>query len=45
MIVLRITDPRSWGLTGWLSDVVPHVAYGAVTAYVADGLVRRGDER
>ena len=39
MTVLGITDPRTWGLSGWLSDVVPHVAYGVVTGYVARGLV------
>jgi hypothetical protein len=42
MIALGITDPRTWGLAGWLSDVVPHAAYGLVTAYVADGLVNAG---
>jgi hypothetical protein len=45
MIALGITDPRRWGVAGWLSDVLPHVAYGVVTAYVADGLVRAGGER
>lgn len=33
MAVLGVTDPRSWDVTAWLSDVVPHVAYGLVTAY------------
>jgi hypothetical protein len=31
-IALGITDPRSWGASGWISDVVPHLAYGVVTA-------------
>jgi hypothetical protein len=44
MIVLGVTDPRTWGIAGWVSDVVPHVAYGVVTGFVADGLIRaRGD--
>jgi hypothetical protein len=32
-----LTDPKRWGLTGWMSDLVPHLAYGAatVTAYHA----------
>ena len=45
MTVLGITDPRSWGVAGWLSDGVPHVVYGVVTAYVAHGLLRRPPER
>ncbi len=32
MTALGITDPRTWGTTDWVSDVVPHVAYGMVTA-------------
>jgi hypothetical protein len=40
MTALKVTDARSWGLAGWVSDVVPHVAYGVVTAVVARRLVR-----
>jgi hypothetical protein len=38
MTVLGITDPRSWSRVDWVADVVPHVAYGAVTAAVLHGL-------
>jgi hypothetical protein len=31
MTVLGITDPRTWSATDWVSDVVPHLAYGIVT--------------
>ncbi|GAB4080887.1 hypothetical protein GCU67_04900 [Modestobacter muralis] len=31
MTALGITDPRTWSATDWVSDVVPHLAYGAVT--------------
>jgi hypothetical protein len=37
---LGLTDPRSWGTTGWLSDLVPHLAYGIVTATTYDRLTR-----
>jgi hypothetical protein len=37
MTVLGVTDPRSWSATDWVSDVVPHLAYGAVAA----GLLHR----
>lgn len=32
MTVLGVTDPRSWAAADWASDVVPHLAYGVVTA-------------
>ncbi len=34
MTVLKITNPASWSMADWLSDVIPHLGYGAVTAYV-----------
>src|SRR3954454_8974454 len=36
MTVLGVTDPRSWSRTDWLSDLVPHLAYGAVVATTMD---------
>jgi hypothetical protein len=36
MTALGVTDPRTWSTTDWVSDVVPHVAYGVVTALVYD---------
>ncbi|WP_059009877.1 hypothetical protein [Streptomyces specialis] len=41
MAALGVTDPRAWSREDWLSDAVPHAAYGAVTAGVLHGL-RRG---
>jgi len=38
MTVLGVTDPRTWAATDWVADVVPHVVYGAVTAWVLRGL-------
>lgn len=32
MAALGLTDLRDWDLDAWLSDVVPHIAYGVVTA-------------
>jgi hypothetical protein len=31
-VSLGVTDPRGWGAAGWLADIVPHLAYGLVTA-------------
>ncbi|MDP9474090.1 MAG: hypothetical protein M3R38_00020 [Actinomycetota bacterium] len=32
MVALGVTDPRRWNLNSWLSDIIPHVAYGLATA-------------
>lgn len=40
MTVLGVTDPRTWSASDWTSDVVPHLAYGVVTAAVLKGLTR-----
>ncbi|POM26991.1 hypothetical protein BTM25_13990 [Actinomadura rubteroloni] len=34
MTVLGVTDPRTWPVSSWLSDAIPHLAYGAA-AYLA----------
>ncbi|MDQ2723984.1 MAG: hypothetical protein M3Y36_00565 [Actinomycetota bacterium] len=38
MTVLGITDPRTWAVKDWVSDIVPHVVYGIVAARVLEGL-------
>jgi hypothetical protein len=40
MAVLGITDPRTWTRADWLSDVVPHLAYGAATSATLRGMLR-----
>jgi hypothetical protein len=40
MTVLGITDPRTWSTTDWISDVVPHLAYGAVVKTAMDAFDR-----
>jgi hypothetical protein len=32
MASMGISDPRTWSASDWAADVVPHLAYGAVTA-------------
>ena len=36
---LQATNPRDWGAAGWISDAIPHLAYGLVTAAVLEGLL------
>lgn len=31
---LGVTDPRRWHANAWLSDFIPHLAYGLATASV-----------
>jgi hypothetical protein len=40
MTVLGITDPRTWSATDWVSDIVPHLAYGAVVKSTMDAFDR-----
>jgi hypothetical protein len=40
MTALGITDPRTWSRTDWLSDLVPHLAYGAVVKTTMDAFDR-----
>ncbi|MGW3668254.1 hypothetical protein [Streptomyces sp. NPDC005141] len=38
MTALGVTDPRTWSVSDWVSDIVPHVAYAVVTVAVLDRL-------
>ena len=38
MTVLGVTDPRTWEAKDWVADVIPHLAYGFLTAVVLDYL-------
>ncbi|AVT34140.1 hypothetical protein C6361_03900 [Plantactinospora sp. BC1] len=40
LTALGLTDPRRWSRTDWLSDIVPHLAYG-VAAVATLGQLRR----
>jgi hypothetical protein len=40
MTALGVTDLRSWAAKDWVADVIPHLAYGALTAVVLDDLDR-----
>ncbi|MFC4115592.1 hypothetical protein [Nonomuraea zeae] len=38
LALLGTTDPRQWSAADWISDAVPHLAYG-VAAYAADRML------
>ncbi|WP_031031555.1 hypothetical protein [Streptomyces sp. NRRL WC-3725] len=31
---MKVTDPTTWSLSSWVSDVIPHMAYGFTAASV-----------
>lgn len=40
MAALGVTDPRTWDADSWLSDALPHLAYGTVTIATLHALDR-----
>jgi hypothetical protein len=40
-IAAGATDPRRWGVAGWIGDIVPHLVYGIVAAEVFDAIAER----
>ena len=40
MTVLGVTNPLTWGVVGLISDLIPHLGYGVVTALVLHYLYR-----
>ena len=40
MTALGVTDPRTWSAKDWISDVVPHLAYGVVVKNTIDAFDR-----
>lgn len=36
MAALGVSDPREWAVGDWVSDALPHAAYGLVTAWALD---------
>ncbi|MET8331764.1 hypothetical protein [Streptomyces sp. NPDC005181] len=42
IILLGITDPRTWATSDWVSDIIPHVLYAVVTVRVLEKLEAAG---
>ena len=38
MAALGVSDPRTWSITDWVADAVPHAAYALVTAWTLERL-------
>ncbi|MFD3437116.1 hypothetical protein ACFWU3_06380 [Streptomyces sp. NPDC058685] len=42
IILLGITDPRTWAPVDWVSDIIPHVLFAVVTVGVMERLEAAG---
>lgn len=40
LVLLRVTNPKAWGVSGWLSDAIPHLIYGIVTVVTYEAIAR-----
>jgi hypothetical protein len=38
LVMLKVSDPKTWGVSGWLSDLIPHLIYGCVTVATYEAL-------
>lgn len=45
MAALGVSDPRSWSASAWVSDAVPHLAYGLTTHAVLVAQERRASSK
>ncbi|GAA2105284.1 hypothetical protein GCM10009780_56980 [Actinomadura alba] len=45
LVLSGLTDPRTWGLAGWASDIVPHLAFGVATVATFEALNDLGRSR
>ena len=41
---LGVTNPAKWSFNSWASDIVPHLAYGLVTAVAYDALLNKPEQ-
>lgn len=41
LVALKVSDPRTWGVSGWAADLIPHLIYGLVTVTVYELLANR----
>jgi hypothetical protein len=41
LVILKASNPKTWGVSGWLSDLIPHLIYGFVTVATYEALSNR----
>lgn len=45
MALLRVSDPRTWGVSGWVDDLIPHFGYGLATVAAYEMMRTSPDRR
>ena len=38
LVVLRVSQPKTWGISGWAADIIPHLLYGLATVLSYEAL-------
>ncbi len=38
LVALKVSDPKTWGVSGWAADLIPHIIYGLVTVATFEAL-------
>jgi hypothetical protein len=41
LVALGISHPKTWGFSGWVADIIPHLFYGLATALSYEALANR----
>jgi hypothetical protein len=44
IVALGVSDPRTWSVADWVSDIVPHLVFGIVTAATCAATSRPAEE-
>lgn len=39
LVALGLSNPKTWGFSGWVADVIPHLIYGLVTVATYESLM------
>jgi hypothetical protein len=45
LVLLKASDPKTWGVSGWFSDLLPHLIYGFVMVATYEAVPNREGER
>ncbi len=40
LITSGVSNPKTWGVSGWVSDAIPHLIYGLVTVLTYEALAK-----
>ena len=38
LVALKVSNPKTWGVSGWAADIIPHLIYGFVTVSTYEAL-------